>query len=555
MEHSSHFFQKPVWLLRRASGRPLGDYLHEDGLGVLSTVATTPISAAASRAHGRAFCLGDYTPGLVRPAQPEPSSLLADGRSKIKNALKALKLHDRTSAAYRMAEELMLEGLEILEKLAKEEHLCSKRHSAIILFVWAMSPHHHGVDVGTCSNIVLEVSMRVAVQLLEAAPGEISTELNQQKKVCSIGFGHLAVAMGSVEILVEELMEAEANFEKDFDSTKMHRFPAGLRGMGDEYITPMVVAIGPYHHGALRLHKMEEVKCAAANHYITLIVHDKLPETEKIFKEARRRFCDDERSTLPWQVVAAVMDSLEPEARSTLMESVGNFIIRMGKTFKIRHDAEVEDYVWETDGPHLLGLFRRHKTEPGSPIKWPELNHISASSAIELAQMGIKLKASKTAAFTDMDVKRKWTLSGELSLAPLSLNDARARCLVNMAAFELTTALSYEDHPNSTAVCSYLALFTMLMASEDDVQELRSKRILHGHHTNTEMLAFFNGVMNHLPDRGCRFAHIMAHLVDYKKKSFSSLSTMPKPGTVANISQPYYYHHNQMRWWQGVMKS
>ncbi|XP_044979244.1 uncharacterized protein LOC123446766 [Hordeum vulgare subsp. vulgare] len=224
---------------------------------------------------------------------------------------------------------------------------------------------------------------------------------------------------------------------------------------------------------------------------------------------------------LPWHVVVAVMDSLQPEARSNLMESVGNFIVRMGKTFKIRHDGEAEDFVWETNGlpqPHLLRLFRRHKTEPGSRIKWSEVNHISASSAIELAQMGIKLKASKSAAFTDMDIKRKWTLNGELSLAPLSLNDARARCLVNMAAFELSTAWSYEDHPNSTAVCSYLALFAMFMAKEDDVQVLRSRRILHGHYTNAEMIAFFNVVMNHLPDRGCRFAHIMAHIVDYKKR-------------------------------------
>lgn len=407
------------------------------------------------------------------------------------------------------------------------------------------------------------------------------------------------MAMGSVEILVEGLMEAETKFEADFESTKMHRFPAGLRRMGIEDITPMVVAIGPYHHGALHLQKMEEVKCAAAYHYITLMVHEKLPE--KIYKEARglyaddamvvgmedaddemvvgrkdadddredakfrkmmfldacflllymdvsyRRFCDDERSTvssslrrflfsyrgsidndimllenqLPWLVVVAVMDSLQPTARSTLMESVGNFIVRMGNTFKIRQDAEIEDFVWETNrppAPHLLGLFRRHKTEPGSPIKWPELNHISASSAIELAQMGIKLTASKTAAFTDMDIKRKWPLSCELSLAPLSLNDARARCLINMAAFELSTASSYDDDPNSTAVCSYLALFAMFMAREDDVQELRSKRIFHGHYTNTEMLSFFNGVMNHLPDSGCRFAHIMAHIVDYKKK-------------------------------------
>ncbi|KAI4993415.1 hypothetical protein ZWY2020_007728 [Hordeum vulgare] len=42
----------------------------------------------------------------------------------------------------------------------------------------------------------------------------------------------LAVAMGSIEILVDELMEVETEFERDFDSTKMHRFPAVLREDG-----------------------------------------------------------------------------------------------------------------------------------------------------------------------------------------------------------------------------------------------------------------------------------------------------------------------------------
>jgi hypothetical protein len=115
--------------------------------------------------------------------------------------------------------------------------------------------------------------------------------------------------------------------------------------------------------------------------------------------------------------------------------------------------------VWdEPRPPHLLGLLRRYKTgKEGIPPKWPHVSKVSASSAVELAEIGIKLTASETALFTDMDVRERGPLCGKLSPAPLSLNNTRSCCLVNMAAFEVATVSSYRDHPDCTAVCSYLA--------------------------------------------------------------------------------------------------
>ncbi|CAO2205598.1 unnamed protein product [Urochloa humidicola] len=49
-----------------------------------------------------------------------------------------------------------------------------------------------------------------------------------------------------------------------FDYKKMYRFPRDLRGIGgDRHGAPSVVAIGPYHHGAPELERMEEIKLAA----------------------------------------------------------------------------------------------------------------------------------------------------------------------------------------------------------------------------------------------------------------------------------------------------
>lgn len=476
--------------------------------------------------------------------------------------------------------------------------------------------------------------------------------------------------MGSVLISVEELEKASNAFVDDFSFGKMdhkiHRFPAELRAVGERYIVPMVVAIGPYHRGSQLLQGMEQVKRAAAFHFIKgwedttplkkvheavlsvagnarklyagdaavgmgnhdfaammlidacflLQYMDAYPffESTKDFvgDESLRRFLFTNRACinndimllenqLPWLVVRTIINSLSHA--KDYMHVVNNFIADMGNAFKIdqvvnsvasnnkgwtpprllglvrRHKMErgtspevdrisassatsvvsntqdgkktdstssvvlgwmlpclkideetnAQDSTQDgkktdiTEEPHLLGLLRRHKTEPGTDVNWPEIHRISASSAIELAEIGIKLKASKPPdLFTDMDVRKRGPFCGDLSLAPLSLNDTRACWLVNMAAFEVSTASTFrEEHgaavPNKTAVCSYLALLSMFMLREEDVRELRSKRILHGHHTNAEMLAFFKNVTKLLPDTGCRFAHIMACIEDYKK--------------------------------------
>ncbi|CAN6381064.1 unnamed protein product [Urochloa humidicola] len=398
--------------------------------------------------------------------------------------------------------------------------------------------------------------------------------------------------MRSVRIPFEELKEATNAFDNDFSSGKMddkiHRFPTGLRPVGDQYIIPMIVAIGPYHHNASDdLKKMEVVKRAAAFHLFTgegaqhyekvyenirsvagdarklyaedavvgmedagfaammfldacfllqyMDVYPSFKSKDYTVNESLRRFLFINRACinkdimlmenqLPWLVVEKIIESF-PSHYKNYMNVVETFIADMGKTFKIREDADYSRArppplgPQQTPPPHLLGFLQRHKTEPGTQVDWPKLHRISPSSAIELAEIGIKLKASETERFTDMHFKTKGPFCGELSLAPLSLNDTRACWLVNMAAFEVSTASSFKDDPpNTTATCSYLALLSMFMLREEDVHELRSKRILHGHHTNAEILTFFKTIVKHLPDTGCRFANIMFFIEDYKEK-------------------------------------
>ena len=149
--------------------------------------------------------------------------------------------------------------------------------------------------------------------------------------------------------------------------------------------------------------------------------------------------------------------------------------------------------------PHLLGYVRLYivgtnRSEMYQPHKEAKVMSFSVS-AIELAEMGITLTPSKTTELAHMGFKEgRLRLSAELFLPHILLTYLRASFLANMAAFEITSKPRYE-YGEDTAVCSYVQLLGMLMDREDDVQELRSRRILQGGGlTNKEALDFFTSL-------------------------------------------------------------
>ncbi|KAM0916785.1 hypothetical protein ACQ4PT_009949 [Festuca glaucescens] len=331
--------------------------------------------------------------------------------------------------------------------------------------------------------------------------------------------------------------------------TMMHKFPAGLRCIGDPYIVPRLVAIGPYHHSQKKLQMMEEVKSyfakrteldvedmrkavhssvveVARGKYIEDdttkgIKHDKFAgmmlrdacflllymeaycrswgeKDDPVVNPSLRRFLFSNRDSignnimllenqLPWPVIQALIDLVwQRRGSEPWSEVVSSYIVAMGNTFRVREisDGEVPyDLQIKTSPPPLL---RRHKIESGVPAhspaddkaqpqkpllesgvpahspaddkaqpekpllhscfpkkslllscfhKKPRDTSISAITPMELEEIGVKLIPSGTDAFSDMDfVKgRLFQLRlRELSLAPLSLSNARASCLGNI---------------------------------------------------------------------------------------------------------------------------
>jgi hypothetical protein len=170
--------------------------------------------------------------------------------------------------------------------------------------------------------------------------------------------------------------------------------------------------------------------------------------------------------------------------------------------------------------PHLLGLLRYYIVG-SSAVKLPALPETESMSfsvsAIELAEIGITLTASKTTELVHMGVNKKGNLFAELSIAPLSLDDTRASILLNMAALELCVTSSFhEADDEASAVCSYLLLLGMLVDREEDVHELRAKRVLQGGGglSNSKALGFLTSVQG--LRLGSRYVRTMEEIEDYK---------------------------------------
>ncbi|CAD6255450.1 unnamed protein product [Miscanthus lutarioriparius] len=354
----------------------------------------------------------------------------------------------------------------------------------------------------------------------------------------------------------------------DMMKQKMHRYPTCLGAVDKSYTVPRIVAIGPYHHGLEHLKQAEKVKHVAACHCIgdVQLLEEMYEKFVSVADDARRFYdkdviegisYDDFRhmmffdacflntreltnifhdvmlleNQLPWKVVEKVLSFMaedDPDGPSIPKRFVYKLRYCMQPDDHRERPEEEESFNWDDEyrPPHLLGLLHYYIVGRRSYIdkeKDEEPKNLSFFvSAMDLAEIGITLKANKTMQLLDMHLNQKGDVFIELSLAPLSLDRHRASHLVSMAAFELCTIESFgarSARDEDSAVCSYVMLLANLVYREEDVQELRERGLLQrgGGLTNSEALAFFTSV------QGLRFGpcytRIMKQIKNYRDNS------------------------------------
>ncbi|CAO2164912.1 unnamed protein product [Urochloa humidicola] len=360
----------------------------------------------------------------------------------------------------------------------------------------------------------------------------------------------------------------------------------GLMSKDDRYFVPRCVAIGPYHHHAAHVQRAEEIKRAAAYFFCNDSGHSAEVVYAKICSvagdaqhcyeydyDAMAGIAKADFATMMFQdgcfllqyvlwittgashlshwftansesiqrdifLLENQVPRLVLDALMTFMPGhVDEFISYAARSFETRRDfGHTSPFVSnESYKPaHLLDLLRYYQSGLSSPSESRALTTIlttggitsvpQSSSAIDLAEIGIQVMQNRTAKFRDMGVGKAGgglcLCFYNLFLAPLVMDDLNACWLLNMVALETSLA---KDDGTTYAVTSYVLLIAMLMNREEDVHELRVKRIFHGKFSDQRTLSFFKDLAEliFLPTE---YTILLAQIEAYRRKYWMWIS-------------------------------
>ncbi|XP_042513209.1 UPF0481 protein At3g47200-like [Macadamia integrifolia] len=304
---------------------------------------------------------------------------------------------------------------------------------------------------------------------------------------------------------------------------RIRRVPCILRGIekNKRCYEPIVVSIGPFHHGKPEFQFLEQLKIELEQQFISDMGCDLFPNFDEVAMRAkdcydwrtltelpndvfkRMMFRDgcfilhfihcmvenraigtkmktDQRvfvlrdlflleNQLPFIVLKELMSLKFGEIKSK--ELIANFI--RNQTVMPSNPQSQQD---STQPLHLLDLLQKElirATRDGGDTTAMELDDWYSFRAItELRESGIECKRSNSCSLKDISFK-SGIIKGYLLLPPIVIDDSTQTKLLNMVAYE-----TCPDTPDDFTVTSYICFLDSLIDSAEDVKELRSKRIL-----------------------------------------------------------------------------
>uniref|UniRef100_A0A5B6ZF54 Uncharacterized protein n=1 Tax=Davidia involucrata TaxID=16924 RepID=A0A5B6ZF54_DAVIN len=306
---------------------------------------------------------------------------------------------------------------------------------------------------------------------------------------------------------------------------KIQKVPHKLRKIesNKECYDPLVVSIGPYHHGKPELEAMEKLKSVWAQQYAkhsqdTIAVL--LNEVVEMVSDARNCYLEGSTDGFDDAAFAKMMfldgcfvlhfiycivdekqKDLKIKSHDTALVRRDLFLLENQVPFQVL-EALMSFRFKENEGEQMIKRFiMRSRKEPvqeergvlNQPLHLLELvraqfidfnavNEVHGCyltgewyahrSAKDFKAAGIHFMPSKTTRLTDINFESKGTF-GQMTLPRTKIDDTTKSFLLNLVAYE-----ACPDSPDDFGVTSYVCFMDTLIDHAEDVKVLRRKGIL-----------------------------------------------------------------------------